>query len=35
VISEKDASWPLYSEVESELKRKMTVDAGRAPATVR
>jgi dTDP-4-dehydrorhamnose 3,5-epimerase len=34
VISEKDASWPLFSEVEGELKRKMTVEAGRAPATV-
>jgi dTDP-4-dehydrorhamnose 3,5-epimerase len=35
VISEKDAGWALFSEVESELKRKMTVEAGHAPATVR
>ena len=34
VISEKDAGWPLFSEVEDELKRKMTVEAGRAPAAV-
>jgi dTDP-4-dehydrorhamnose 3,5-epimerase len=34
VISEKDAAWTLFSEVESELKRKMTVEAGHAPAAV-
>jgi dTDP-4-dehydrorhamnose 3,5-epimerase len=34
VISEKDAGWALFSEVESELKRKMTVEAGHAPAAV-
>src|SRR5689334_20494154 len=34
VISEKDAAWALFSEVETELKRKMTVEAGHAPAAV-
>lgn len=34
VISEKDAGWALFSEVETELKRKMTVEAGHAPAAV-
>lgn len=34
VISEKDAGWALFSEVEGELKRKMTVEAGHAPAAV-
>jgi dTDP-4-dehydrorhamnose 3,5-epimerase len=34
VISEKDAAWALFSEVERELKRKMTVEAGHAPAAV-
>ena len=34
VISEKDAGWALFSEVETELRRKMTVEAGHAPAAV-
>ncbi len=34
VISEKDAAWALFGEVEDELKRKMTVEAGHAPAAV-
>jgi dTDP-4-dehydrorhamnose 3,5-epimerase len=35
VISEKDANWPLFSEVEDELKKRMTLEPGRTPAAVR
>ena len=31
-ISEKDAAWPLLAEVESEVRRRMAVDADREPA---
>ena len=32
-ISEKDAAWPLLAEVESEVRRRMAVNADREPAS--